>query len=97
MKRLLLVLLAGGMMSGCAGNDDIVPGDAVRDEAAAIAIGQATCGAGAKPGWAYNWHAKLSGHNWSAWSGPYYDGHHAMEVKINKATGRATDCQVYPG
>lgn len=98
MIRFVPVVLAGLVLGSCGTfSDDINPTDKVRDEAAAIAAGQKECGQGAKEGWAYTWHAKLDGDDWDVWSGPEYDGHHTMELKVSKSTGVATDCLRYAG
>ena len=104
MSRLTVLLLAGAALAGCSGGfagiggqEEILAGDKVKTETAAIAIGQKQCGQGAKEGWAYNWHAKRDGNDWKVWSGPEYDGHHVMELKINKTTGEATECLRYAG
>jgi hypothetical protein len=104
MNRLALMMLAGIAVSGCSGGgfagiggNELEPGDKVRDEKAAIEIAQHECSQGAKEGWAYTWHAKLDGNNWKVWSGPEYDGHHVMELKVAKSTGEATECLRYAG
>ncbi len=103
MSRAIWMMLASIVVSGCSGGiagiggSDIEPGDKVRDEKAAIEIGQHECSQGAQPGWAYTWHAKRDGDDWNVWSGPEYDGHHVMELKINKTTGEATECLRYAG
>jgi hypothetical protein len=106
MNRLAGVMLAGIIVSGCSGgigdmvgigSSDLDPGDKIRDEQAAIEIGQRVCSQGAQDNGAYNWHAKREGNNWRVWSGPEYDGHHVMELKVAKSTGKATECFRYAG
>jgi hypothetical protein len=96
MSRLIFVAFAGIALSSCGGSD-LLPTDTVQNQAAAIAIGQRVCSQGAQQGWAYTWHAKLVGNNWRVWSGPEYDGHHVMELKVAKSTGLATECFRYAG
>jgi hypothetical protein len=100
----MTLMLAGIALASCSGGgfagiggSDIEPGDTVRDDKAAIAIGVRVCSQGAQDSGAYAWHAKRDGDNWNVWSGPQYDGHHVMELKVNKATGEATECLRYAG
>lgn len=103
MNRFALVMLAGIVVSGCSGGfagiggSDLEPGDKIRDERAAVDIGRRVCSQGAQDGGAYAWHAKLDGDNWNVWSGPEYDGHHVMELKVAKSTGEPTECLRYAG
>ncbi|MGA9794805.1 MAG: hypothetical protein WBQ17_04630 [Rhizomicrobium sp.] len=98
MIRLVPVALVAILLGSCSTfSDDIKPSDKVRDERTAIEIGQKECSQGAKKGWAYTWHAKLDGDDWNVWSGPEYDGHHVMELKVKKSTGEASDCLRYAG
>ena len=103
MIRLTPLVLAGIVLGGCSGGfagiggSDIEPGDKVQNEQAAVEIGQRVCSAGTKTGFAYAFHAKRDGDDWNVWAGPEYDGHHVMELKVNKTTGEATECLRYAG
>jgi hypothetical protein len=104
MIRLIPLVLAGILLSGCSGGfmgigggSDFEPGDKVRDAKAAILIGERECSQGAQDGGAYTWRAKLDGDDWDVWSGPEYDGHHVMELKVAKSTGEPTPCLRYAG
>jgi hypothetical protein len=96
LASILLGSCSGGGFAGIGGSE-LDPNDKIRDEKMAIEIGRRICSEGTKDGFAYNFHAKLDGDNWDVWSGPEYDGHHVMELKVNKSTGEATECLRYAG